>query len=122
MCKNMAFAIFLCGMWQVRFLAVHDLTRDVSCCSVGGVWQDDVSSCCMSFACWRLASTCRLGTVIIVFTSVPSHLSRVMSVGDPTVFGNLPPAPNIAAAVKTVIDGGKHSGYGHSRGKPCSLI
>ena len=48
----------------------------------------------------------------------PFPPSRVVSVGDPTVFGNLPPAPNIAAAVKTVIDGGKHSGYGHSRGKP----
>ena len=59
---------------------------------------------------------CTLETVIIVLTSVPPFLCD--GVGDPTVFGNLPPAPNIAAAVKTVIDGGKHSGYGHSRGKP----
>ena len=46
----------------------------------------------------------------------------MMCTGDPTVFGNLPPAPNIAAAVKKVIDEGKHSGYGHSRGKPCSML
>lgn len=43
-----------------------------------------------------------------------------MCAGDPTVFGNLPPAPNIAAAVKKVVDEGKHSGYGHSRGKSFS--
>ena len=59
------------------------------------------------------------------FLSVPvvdlqSYLSVLLSslcAGDPTVFGNLPPAPNIAAAVKKVIEEGKHSGYGHSRGK-----
>lgn len=36
--------------------------------------------------------------------------------GDPSVFGNLPPHPAMKEAVMKVVEGGKYSGYGHSRG------
>ena len=36
--------------------------------------------------------------------------------GDPTVFGNLPPHPAITEALKKAVDTGKYNGYGHSKG------
>jgi tyrosine aminotransferase len=39
-----------------------------------------------------------------------------LSIGDPTVFGNLKPADNVVAALQTAIADGKHNGYGPSTG------
>ena len=41
-----------------------------------------------------------------------------LSIGDPTVFGNLPPHPVIIEALKNAVDGGKYNGYSHSSGLP----
>jgi len=39
-----------------------------------------------------------------------------LSIGDPTTFGNLPPADEVLEAMKQVIDGGRYNGYGPSVG------
>ena len=44
------------------------------------------------------------------------YLLNTYYTGDPTVFGNLPPDPAIAQAVKDAIDTGDYNGYGHSSG------
>ena len=44
------------------------------------------------------------------------YLLNTYCTGDPTVFGNLPPDPAIAQAVKDAIDKGHFNGYPHSAG------
>lgn len=39
-----------------------------------------------------------------------------LSIGDPTVFGNLNPAPEVIAAMHEALDSGLHNGYGPSTG------
>ena len=39
-----------------------------------------------------------------------------LSIGDPTVFGNLKPAKEVVEAVHAALDSGKHNGYGPSTG------
>lgn len=41
-----------------------------------------------------------------------------LSIGDPTVFGNLKPSPVAIEAVKEVLEGGNHNGYASSTGYP----
>ena len=45
-----------------------------------------------------------------------SGLYFISLLGDPTVFGNLPPHPAITEALKKAADSGKYNGYGHSKG------
>lgn len=49
-------------------------------------------------------------------TGNPEKPMIPLSIGDPTVFGNLPVAPTVTAAVKESIDSGKYNGYPPSIG------
>ena len=40
------------------------------------------------------------------------------SIGDPSVFGNLPPHPAAIEGVKLALESGRYNGYGHSSGIP----
>lgn len=48
----------------------------------------------------------------------PSKDMISLSIGDPTVFGNLKPDPVIIEAVKDSLESGKYNGYGSSTGFP----
>eukprot|EP01104_Vermistella_antarctica_P011667 TRINITY_DN3284_c0_g1_i2.p1 TRINITY_DN3284_c0_g1~~TRINITY_DN3284_c0_g1_i2.p1 ORF type:complete len:419 (+),score=67.19 TRINITY_DN3284_c0_g1_i2:71-1327(+) len=54
----------------------------------------------------------------------PTRLGRpahpTSNTGDPTVFGNLPPSPLMAAEVTKAVTSGKFNGYTHSCGYPAS--
>jgi tyrosine aminotransferase len=41
-----------------------------------------------------------------------------LSIGDPTVFGNLPPSPEVDAAVAAALATGKANGYCPAHGRP----
>ena len=43
-----------------------------------------------------------------------------LSIGDPTVFGNLKPDPSVVDAVRDSLDSGKNNGYGPSTGFPAA--
>ena len=47
-----------------------------------------------------------------------THLSKLSFVGDPSIFGNLPPHPAVIEGVKRALESGKYHGYGHSSGLP----
>jgi DNA-binding transcriptional MocR family regulator len=46
----------------------------------------------------------------------PAKKMISLSIGDPTVFGNLKPAREVVEAVHAALDSGKHNGYGPSTG------
>jgi tyrosine aminotransferase len=46
----------------------------------------------------------------------PNKKMVSLSIGDPTVFGNLKPAKEITDAVHAALESGKHNGYGPSTG------
>jgi DNA-binding transcriptional MocR family regulator len=46
----------------------------------------------------------------------PAKKMISLSIGDPTVFGNLKPAKEVVEAVHAALDSGKHNGYGPSTG------
>lgn len=73
-------------------------------------WQAPVS---------RFAKNCRNYIREIVDTVAepnPNKTVIALSIGDPTVYGNLRPSPETTAAVIRVIEGGKHDGYAPSIG------
>ena len=44
--------------------------------------------------------------------------SPTPNIGDPSVFGNLPPHPAVIEGARQALESGKHNGYGHSSGIP----
>ncbi len=42
--------------------------------------------------------------------------NNVDILGDPTIFGNLPPHPALGEALKDAVDGNKYNGMAHSSG------
>ncbi|XP_049720382.1 tyrosine aminotransferase [Elephas maximus indicus] len=46
----------------------------------------------------------------------PNKAMISLSIGDPTVFGNLPTDPEVTQAMKDALDSGKHNGYAPSTG------
>ncbi|XP_019539199.2 tyrosine aminotransferase-like [Aedes albopictus] len=48
----------------------------------------------------------------------PDKQLIALSIGDPTTFGNLKPAPEIVDALRSVVQDGSHNGYGPSTGFP----
>ena len=67
---------------------------------------------------WERVQVCFSENLVTCSQCTVEYAKSIISyAGDPTVFGNFPPAPNLAMAVKKVIDEGKHSGYG----PPCGM-
>lgn len=50
----------------------------------------------------------------------PNKTPIKLSIGDPTVFGNLPVAPEVVAAVTEALTGAKNNGYPHCLGIPAA--
>lgn len=46
----------------------------------------------------------------------PDKILIALSIGDPTIFGNLKPAPEVIDAIRTAVEDGKRNGYGPSTG------
>uniref|UniRef100_A0A8C0I334 Tyrosine aminotransferase n=1 Tax=Balaenoptera musculus TaxID=9771 RepID=A0A8C0I334_BALMU len=46
----------------------------------------------------------------------PNKTTIALSIGDPTVFGNLPTDPEVTQAIKDALDSGKYNGYAPSTG------
>ena len=47
-----------------------------------------------------------------------SFLLLPLMLGDPSIFGNLPPHPAVIEGVKLALESGQYNGYGHSSGIP----